>query len=215
MPPQIEQAYVAFKDRLGQAKGLRDEAMGQIANPAAQYVPKARRLQENLKGMGGKILDFLSTHVEAKSMPASPAAAPPPAPPTPSPFDTKEFAPIVFGEVSNRPAEKQELEARVILTTALNRMKAHKERGREKSLDDILTEPNQYQAYKGEQYNIHRTGSSSASDAQKKQATDAIVAKLLEEVRGGTFKPLSERAYYYQHAPDGTIRYDDTRPLFK
>lgn len=128
---------------------------------------------------------------------------------------SQELRPIMFGEISNRPPEKQELEARVILNTALNRIKEHSsKRGARKSIDEILTEENQYQAFKGEQYNLYK-GQPGNLDAEKKKQIDAIIDKLLEEIESGAFSDNTEGAFYYKHNPDGSITYDNDRALFE
>ncbi len=122
--------------------------------------------------------------------------------------------PILYGELSNRPADKKELEARVIFNTALNRMKENLKRGKEVTLDDILSSGD-YQAYKGKEYQKYIGGDLNTLDMKKKEETDAIVNKLIEEIRNGTFKDNTDNAYYYSHADDGSIKYDSKRPLFK
>lgn len=128
---------------------------------------------------------------------------------------TNEFAPVLFGEVSNRTADKKELEARVILNTALNRMEAYAKRGTPKTLAEVLSMENQYQAYGGEQYNLYKAGTSTTLDTAKKQEVDQIIQKLIQEGKAGAFADNTEGSYYYVHNPDGSIKYDNKRPLFK
>jgi len=123
--------------------------------------------------------------------------------------------PIFFGEVSNRDTGKKELEARVILNTVINRMSEHKNfKGKEKSLKDILTEKNQYQAYEGEQYNQYIKGEMNDLTKSKKAETDSIIDKLTGELSSGKFEDNTEGSFYYIHNPDSTISYDKERPLF-
>lgn len=123
--------------------------------------------------------------------------------------------PVVFGEISNRPPEKQELEARVILNTAINRLKEYKKHGENLTLEEVLAMPNQYQAYGGKQFNLYKTGTSTELDTGKKQSVDAIIDKLMAEVKSGKFKDNTNGAFFYKHNKDGSITYDDKRRLFK
>ena len=127
--------------------------------------------------------------------------------------NSKELRPTMFGEISNRPPEKQELEARVILNTALNRIKEHGKRGTRKTIDDILTQENQYQAYGGKQYGLYK-GGADGLDAKKKQQIDSVVDKLIQEIESGTFSDNTEGSFYYQHNDDESITYDNKRKLF-
>lgn len=126
-----------------------------------------------------------------------------------------ELKPILFGEVSNRSTAKKELEMRVILSTAINRMKEYAQKGKPKTLSEILSMPNQYQAYKGEQYNKYKTNKLDTLGVAKKSEVDSITEKLLQEVKDGTFKDVTNGAFYYIHNKDGSITYDDIKPLFK
>jgi hypothetical protein len=121
---------------------------------------------------------------------------------------------IVFGEVSNRSTDKKDLEARVILNTAINRVIENQKRGRDVTLSDILTAENQYQAYGDkEQFDIYRHGGNFL-DNEKRKEVDGILDNMWAEMKTGTFKDNTNNAFYYHHNPDGTIEYDDTRPLF-
>lgn len=127
--------------------------------------------------------------------------------------DLSVLRPVLYGEISNRNSSKKELEARVIFNTALNRMKAYADRGETKSLADVLSAPNQYQAYGGKQYQTY-SNPGDASSTAKKQQVDQIVQKFLNEMEGGNFPDVTNGAYYYQHTPSGTIQYDNSRQLF-
>jgi hypothetical protein len=126
-----------------------------------------------------------------------------------------ELKPVLFGEISNRSSDKKELEARVILSTAINRMKEYAKKGTPKTLAEVLSMPNQYQAYKGEQYNKYKANKLDKLGTTKKGEVDSITEKLLQEIKDGTFKDVTNGAFYYVHNKDGSIAYDDTRPLFK
>lgn len=123
------------------------------------------------------------------------------------------FRPTFFGEVSNRTTEKKRLEADVILNTMLNRVSAHKERGKEKSLRDIISEPNQYQAYGGSQYALYKNATSTL-DLEKKKEIDSIADSMWKEMSEGKYADNTNGAHYYIHNKDGSITYDDKRPLF-
>lgn len=130
----------------------------------------------------------------------------------------KEFdqyaRPIIFGEVSNRPTDKKDLESRVILNTAINRMKENHGRGNRTTLKDVMTEENQYQAFEGEQYNLYNQGGNML-DVDKRKEINEILDTIYGEMRGGTFEDNTNNAFYYQHKEDGSIEFDDERPLYK
>lgn len=125
------------------------------------------------------------------------------------------FRPIFYGEVSNRDVSKKELEARVILNTAINRLAEYKKLGKEVSFGDILTQPNQYQAYKGKQYENYISGNLDELGKQKKAEVDSVLNKLWGEVKGGNFQDITNNAFYYIHNRNDTITYDDKKKLFK
>lgn len=197
----IEPAYTPAAQRSGPFEKF------QIPQKAPAYTPLAQRLGDMAGGVGEKLNSLFASKVSAKSQPASVASA--------LPDQQDEAYPVVFGELSNRPMEKKELEARVIFTTAVNRQREYGAKGMKKSLNDVLSMENQYQAYGGPQYQVYKKGVTNAPDIKKKKEVDAIVDKILAEIKAGTFKPLSDKAYYYAHGADGSIEYDDTRPLFK
>lgn len=119
--------------------------------------------------------------------------------------DLDELAAVLYGEISNRKPDKQELESRIITGIALNRAKAKK-----KPLLDILQEDNQFQAYGAKQYKLFKEGK---GDAKKV----ALVKKIIDEIRSGDLSHEDYKAfdaYYYEHKKDGSIKVDDKRPLF-
>jgi hypothetical protein len=126
--------------------------------------------------------------------------------------------PVLFGEISNRDSEHQKMEAKVILSTALNRLSAHKKRGTDKTLSDVFTEPNQYQAYqpdrKESQYSQYSNPQLDTAGVDKKSKIDSFVDTLSEDLRKGTFKDATGGAYYYKHKEDGSIEFDNKKPLF-
>ncbi len=125
--------------------------------------------------------------------------------------DLDILLPILYGEISNRPTEKKELEARVILGTALNRIREHSKRGTKRTLAQILSEKNQYQAYAGKQYNIYMAG----KGGKKAEEIEAITKKLLAELGSQTFKDITNGASYYIHNKDESITFDDKKKLFR
>ena len=72
---------------------------------------------------------------------------------TKSDFDN--IRPILFGEISNRPPDKQNLEGNVIASTAMNRVVANNQKGNKFSLGNVLSQPNQFQSYNGSQYKLY------------------------------------------------------------
>lgn len=128
--------------------------------------------------------------------------------------DINAFKPLLYGEVSNRTPDKQALEAHVILNTAINRMKSYSEKGQNKTLIDVLSMPNQYQAYGGKQYQSYSNPPDVVAAAKKKQVDD-IVEQIRKQVQSGQYPDITEGAYYYVHDPKtGKITYDNTKPLF-
>jgi hypothetical protein len=120
--------------------------------------------------------------------------------------------PVIYGEVTNRP-DKKDLESRVILNTAINRISAYKTKGKDRSLADVLSQPNQYQAYNGPQYNLYKSGGGNSLDKRKKEEVDRTLNDIWNEMKKGDFTDNTAGAYYYQHEGD-KIYYDNKRPLF-
>lgn len=131
-----------------------------------------------------------------------------------SQFD-QYFKPVYFGEVSNRTPDKQELEARVILSTVLNRIQQHNQAGNKWNFGQTITQPNQYQAYNGPQYQQYVNGTLDTLGQQKKQITDSISEKLWQELSQGKFQDITQGAAYYIHNKDQSITYDNKRKLYK
>lgn len=127
--------------------------------------------------------------------------------------DFEAMKPLLYGEVSNRTPDKQALEANVILNTVLNRMGEYRKRGKNKSLEEVISMPNQYQAYGGPQYKEYHAPSNPISAAKRKQI-DAIVDAIKESVKRGEHVDNTGGAYYYVHEKDGKIRYDNKKKLF-
>lgn len=118
---------------------------------------------------------------------------------------------IVYSEVSNRPEDKKDLETRVLLNTAINRVGAYNKRGSKKTLKDVFEMPNQYQGFGTRLYKEYDKPRN-VLEQQRKAQIDAIVNRLVAE--GEQFKDNTEGAYYYKHVGD-KIYYDANRPLFQ
>ncbi len=150
--------------------------------------------------------------------------------------DLEEMRAILWGEVGDRPldadilkledddprriaAEKKQfegqmLEAQVIVNTVFNRMDEHRRYfGVEKSATEIVQEPGQYHAFVDPQYKKYKNGELNMKNeavTRRLRAIDTILA----QIRNGTLIENTNGAFYYHHNDDGTITYDDERPLF-
>lgn len=123
--------------------------------------------------------------------------------------DLEEARKILFSEISNRAPERQMFESKIILNTALNRMKQYAERGTPKTLSEVLKEPNQYQGYNSKQYQLAAAGTLDTL-AQKKMAT---VEGVLADIRANGLKDDINGSVFYIHKPDGSI-WLKSGPLF-
>lgn len=130
--------------------------------------------------------------------------------------DLNELRAVLFGEISNRASDKQRLEARTIINTAINRMSQYKEKGKDMTLAQVLQAPNQYQAYGGGEYSRIKTGGTKPTDQQKIQAIDDVIGTLKE----GLLPDTTGGRVFYVHEPDGRIilkdgtLYKKSRPTF-
>jgi hypothetical protein len=127
--------------------------------------------------------------------------------------DFEAAKPILYGEISNRPADKQMLEANVIMNTGLNRMQGYGAHGKPKTLAEVFSMPNQYQAYNSPQYQQYYNPMDAPSK-KKKEQIDKMVDDIRERIKNGEFVDNTEGAYYYIHEKDGKIKYDNLRKLF-
>jgi hypothetical protein len=109
----------------------------------------------------------------------------------------------LFAEISNRSSDKQHLEARTIINTALNRAAASGT-----PLSKVLSKPNQYQGYGSKEYKRLEAGKTGASDKQKLQAIDAII----EELKSGKFADNTDGRTFYHHNSDGSITANEKYP---
>lgn len=105
---------------------------------------------------------------------------------------------ILFGEISNRAPDKQALEARAIANVALNRLGS----GREgTTLGQVLSKPQQFQAYNGKEYKRLEEGKVFKTDQPKIQAIDQV----LTDLRNGKLEDTTGGRMYYYHKPDQSI----------
>ena len=127
------------------------------------------------------------------------------------------YKPILYGEISNRPFDKQQLEANVILSTVVNRIAEHGRKNKKfANFQSTLTQPNAYQAYKGKQYNAYLGGNLNVLDTQKKVTIDKIAEEQWNQLSQGKFNDITEGAYYYVHdEKTGKIQYNNKKPLYE
>ena len=122
--------------------------------------------------------------------------------------DIDELKHVLYSEIGNRSQEKRSLEADVVINTALNRVTENRSKGRgPQTLKEVLRQDNQYQGLGTKQYEISKSGK---GEARKNEAIDAALARL----KSGELEDNTNGAFYYIHNDDGTITYDDTRPLY-
>lgn len=125
--------------------------------------------------------------------------------------DLSEAQKILFSEVSNRTPDRQAFESKIILNTALNRMKQHKDRGTPKTLTQILQEPNQYQGYNSPQYKVASATSTMDAPSKKKMAQ---IESVLAEIRANGLADNTNGSAFYTHKKDGSI-WLKSGPLFQ
>ncbi len=168
---------------------------------------------KTVQKLSGKISDYFGPTVyKAETMPATPVLAP-----TQTMYslpnrggiqlsdsDIDAMRPLIYGEISNRARDKQELESHVIFNTVLNRMKEYATHGQKRTLSDVVAMPNQYQAYGGEQYRAY-SNPPDVIAKKKKQQVDEIVDMIREQIRNGEYIDNTGGAFYYIHNPDQTI----------
>jgi len=118
--------------------------------------------------------------------------------------DLEELAAIIYGEISNRPLDKQILEAKTIANIVLNRMENHEWKG--KSVADIVLEHKKnakypaFQAKDGKQYRDYKEGK--PTDASKLKAINVII----DDIRNGKLDNNIDDYLMYAHMPDNSIR---------
>lgn len=122
-----------------------------------------------------------------------------------TPQDLEEAKHVIFGEVSNHGPEFQTAETKMILNTALNRMKEYEARGTPKTLTEVLQQRNQYQAYRPKeptsQYFMSKQDTLDELSRKKRQ----VVEDTLNTVQAGNFADDTKGMVYYVHNQDGSI----------
>ena len=106
-----------------------------------------------------------------------------------SPYELKRVAATIFGELSNKGDVN---EAKTILSTILNRAKE-----KNLSLQEVISQPKQYKAYRGSQYNYFMKGDLDYSSKQKAN----LVQSVLDEYTSGNFTPSQDK--FFIHSPSG------------
>lgn len=118
--------------------------------------------------------------------------------------DMEAAKPIIFAEVSNRSPDKQMLETKTILNTAINRMQQYQERGINMTLKQVLEQPNQYQGFNSNEYRKYK-GNGLFLDERKKKRINEMVDSVADSMNSGTFTDNINGYVYYKHSPDGSI----------
>lgn len=126
-----------------------------------------------------------------------------------------EIRGIFYGEIGNRDTAKKELEARVIMNTAMNRAGEFQRLGTPKTIGEIMQDKSIYQAYGGKQYDLYNNPDKmNELDKQKKAEVDMIIDKIYGEIQSNNFPDITNQAFNYIHNPDGTISFDDKARLW-
>lgn len=169
---------------------------------------------KSIQKVSGKISDYFAPAVYTKAEAMAPTTYSLPNRGVElSDADIEAMRPLIYGEISNRTPDKQELESHVIFNTALNRMREYAARGQKKTLSDVIAMPNQYQAYGGDQYRAYSNPPDVVAQ-KKRQQVDDIVNRIRDQIKTGDYADNTEGAFYYVHNPDQTITYDNKKPLF-
>lgn len=116
---------------------------------------------------------------------------------------------VLFAEISNRTPDKQALEARTIVNTALNRIPQYQAQGKQMDLHSVLSMPNQYQGYGSPEYQRISNNATTTVDAPKLKAIDDTIGQL----KSGKFPDTTGGKVFYHHTPEGQIFLKDG-PLF-
>ena len=106
-----------------------------------------------------------------------------------SSFEARRVGGTLFGELSSPGNEE---EARDILSTIVNRAQ---QKG--VSLQQVITEPSQYDAYRGTQYMNYMSGKLDYPSKKKAE----IVDKLIKELMNGTFEPTTDMTGFKHNGP--------------
>lgn len=119
--------------------------------------------------------------------------------------DLSQLRNVLFAEISNRDPQHQQLEARTIINTALNRIPQYAQKGKSMTLSDVLTAPNQYQGYNSPEYKRFVAGSTTPADGQKVAAINGVIGQL----KSGSFPDTTNGRVFYHHDPQGRIWLQD------
>lgn len=204
-----EDKQALWKDYM--AKGIISTAVAQQLNYLLSHPPK--EMSNKQSNSGGGLVKVIAALTGAHKAEAAEMSQAPKAhyirDNAISDQDLEEAKAILFGEVSNRSPQKQQLEAQTILNTAFNRMDEYRKHGQQKTLAEVLQMPNQYQAYKGKEYARFKAGKTRPTDEAKLIAIEAMLAK----VKDGSFENNIGDYKFYSHKPDGRI-VAVNKPLF-
>lgn len=110
--------------------------------------------------------------------------------------DPKILEAIVYGEAAYSPKQMMQ-----IINIAANRAARTG-----KTLDEVLTEPKQFQAYLGEQYNQYIRDELN-DDPSKEKA--AMVRNIVERFMNGQLKNNVGTAEFYVHDETGNLHFSD------
>lgn len=107
--------------------------------------------------------------------------------------ELRQLGAVLFGEMGIR-TDKLELEAGIIANTILNRSE-----NRGKSIQEILSQPYQYQAYNDGQYKAYMDGKPQKSKDPVVKAQVEAVNKVLEQIKNGTLENKYGKVENYSH----------------
>lgn len=107
--------------------------------------------------------------------------------------ELRKLGAVLFGEMGIR-TDKLELEAGIIANTILNRAE-----NRGKPIEEILSQPYQYQAYNEGQYQAYLNGKPQKSKDPVVKAQVEAVNKVLEQIKNGTLQNQYGKVENYSH----------------
>lgn len=123
--------------------------------------------------------------------------------------DLKELGAVLYGEIGNRKGDRQEFEAQVITNIILNRMESGDSTYKGKNASQLLAAKNEFQAYGGKRYQEFKNGTATETEKVAK------INKFLDDLRAGKLPNKIDKALFYGHAKDDTIRVFDTWEEYK
>lgn len=134
--------------------------------------------------------------------------------------DIKAIKPILYNEMSSRPDDRLDLEGRIILNTAINRISNNpKTKAYGKTLTEVMQKPYQYSGYAPQgtyqpggkqvksQYQIYKEWEDNNSFPTEGDAARRIKAinMLMDSMKSGKFDDTAAGKMFYTNASDGTI----------